>query len=176
MGEVGEGDEDARGHAQQLRHQPVGSARRLQRLGQHGGIEGGIGVTRQLDLRVALHHRQPGGDRVAHPSRVQLQPAHVAAARAERRHQPAGPAPHVQHARSRRHGVGDDRKVGAQPRPIRGVRAQAHAVRKPAITRSSSGMGSRNASWPKGDDSSTKLVGAPAAFSAATTARLSLVG
>src|SRR5262249_2633707 len=97
-------------------------------------------------------------------------------------------AAHVQHPAARRHHVGDMQQVDADGALVRrdavsrhGVRhamprRSAEPVRKPRSVASNSGSSSRKASWPLSVSISTKLTLAATAFSAWTTARLSLVG
>src|SRR5579863_3844440 len=104
--------------------------------------------------------------------RFQLHAAGVAAVLvAQRREQRAVAAADVEHPAAGRDMPGDQRQVGAK---FAGL--HPHWLRNPAITRSSAGTSSRKLSCPNGADSSTKLTGAPAAFSACAILRDSGVG
>ena len=128
-------------------------------------------------VRVALHHRQAARQAGADAVGRQLQPLAVDILLAGQQLQqlPAAAAD-VEHARAGPHEAQDLAEVVAQGSAHARPRFSALESRKPRRAESRAGSSSRKASWPLSLSISTKLARAPAAFSARTMCRLSVVG
>lgn len=114
MREIGEGDESALTDAQQMVEHLVGRARGLQRLAEDRIVEPLVGIAGQIDIGIALHHRQPARDGRGDIGRIDLQPARIHPRLvAQRRHQLPVAAADIQHAGAACDMVGDDRQIGA---------------------------------------------------------------
>ena len=170
VGEIGKADEGPRAHSKQFVEHPVGPRGGLQRLAEDGIIEALVGIIAEVAVRIALHHRKALRYAALDTGAIDFDPAHVAALVAQGHHQHAVPATDIQHPAVGGDPTGNRCQIGTL------IDCRHAHPRNPPITRSSAGTSSRKLSCPCGADSSTKLTAAPAALSACTTWRLSLVG
>src|SRR3546814_14773373 len=77
MREIGERDERALADPQQLIEHQMRVARGLQRLAENRVIEALVGIAREIDIGIALHHREAARDRRRDVGGNDLEPARM---------------------------------------------------------------------------------------------------
>src|SRR6266851_409568 len=191
MAEIRERNDGAPADADEMLEHLARLMRRLQRLAEHGVVEGVRRIILEIVVRVALDDREA----VPHAGvDARLRQLHAAAVDAlvlrQIGEQLAVTAADIEHARARLDHLRDEPEIAAQARAVGGgagdaavgahsplrPRWRAQPSRKPRKVAKNSGSSSRNASWPLSVSISTKLTLAATALSAWTMARFSAVG
>src|SRR5690554_2767795 len=172
MGEIGKADKGLLADTQQLVDDEIWPAGCLQGLAEDRVIKAPIRIGGKVSVRISLHYRQASAHGGGDIRRVNFQSACIGLLLAAQcSHQRSVTAPDIKHAGVGNDIVGDNLKIRAEFGHL-----GSPAFKKPSTMRFISGFSSRKLSWPKALDSSTKLAAAPAAFSAWTIRRDSLVG
>src|SRR4029078_13555527 len=105
-----------------------GGVERLKRLGQDLIVEGKVGVVDEVGVGVALDHRKPLRHAGVHAGLGELDAAPINATfLREKAEQCAIATADVEHARARRHHLGDEQKVyAARIRSAHGMRRHVY--------------------------------------------------
>ena len=169
--EIGKGHERAPARSAAARPAPC-RARAWSGACRRGSqVEAGVGIVGEVDIGVALDHRQPARDGGGDVGRIELHAARVdPRVVAQRRHQRTVAAADIEHPRARRHMAAMIARSGRSVMRLPATREEAvdDAVHLGRVEQEGV-MAVRL-------DSSTKLTGAPAALSAWTMLRDSAVG